>query len=612
MNILKYLIIFIFCCTHFLKASDLVSQEFAQGIIKKITPWDRQNLSLVSKFWNSQFVMYFNTRPHQTLTFDETCILENIHKTLAKNRFSKIDISYIPHAVQQNLIFSNTYTMITYVKIQNLFRSDDLSEGTEDEFRAHRKAKQEKTASLLEHFSLDTLPHLKVLNVGCNSLSLASTTVIARLTTLEEIDAGESGLEDEALYPLTQLPNLLTLDVINCMLHFNDARGLPFPKLKSLIADNNEDLDDQSRINLSRITTLESLKLISNGIINTSFEGLTQLRNLKELSLIDSLDRSRNPGIMEPTALPSICKLSILEKLELESTPLQLEDVQAFGQLPHLKDLLLRGCGLNQASVKQLGSLRSLQFLSLPFNNFERVNLEPLTQLALLKTLYLSGCRLGVGALPTIGTLTNLRELGLNDNNFLGTDLKPLKDLTHLKRLHLSNFMGQAVLDNPACLETIGGFTKLKTLSLSSNTLGMNNDLSALSSLENLERLSMDTCMINTQKALNTLGKLTKLDNLSLSSNPFPSKADISVFQNLNNLCILNLENCNLTDKALDVLVDLPRLRDLRIVNQENNDMHFVLEEEASDQIRIKFNPLAISSEAIELFKAKRPNIGIY
>lgn len=196
-------------------------------------------------------------------------------------------------------------------------------------------------------------------------------------------------------------------------------------------------------------------------------------------------------------------------------------DLTSLSGLSELKELSVTGCELDQDSLKIIGTLRSLEKLTLSSCSLSTV--APLENLTNLTYLDLSG-----NTLRNIGIFagfTKLQTLHMGSNAL--TDLDALSGLTELKVLDVSHNSLQS-------LKPLYGLPALHTLDAGSNALESVDGISALSSLQ---VLSLDQ---NILSDISTLSGCTALTELNVANN---SIEDISVLLQLTSLIRLNVSH---------------------------------------------------------------------
>ena len=265
----------------------------------------------------------------------------------------------------------------------------------------------------------------------------------------------------------------------------------------------------------------------------------TSYADLAHLTYLTSLTINNTENI----DLTVLSKLTMLESLTIQGSPLDETELAAIGALTNLKHLTLDGC--NVSTVSALSNLTRLESLDLSNNSIR--NITVIATMTGLKSLKLSS-----NALDDLTALTALTELQVLDLSYNAlVTLDPICSLTSLRSLNasynkLANITG---LGNLAQLETLdlshnsissvselAVCIKMEKLNLSNNSLWDIQPLSSLTKLTNLDisynqitalpKFSADCALVtingshNNITAVDSLGKLMQLNNVYLEYNP--------------------------------------------------------------------------------------------
>ena len=207
-----------------------------------------------------------------------------------------------------------------------------------------------------------------------------------------------------------------------------------------------------------------------------------------------------------PNAVASFSKL---QKLDLSSNQLAGEVTPSLSSLSNLTRLDISNNRLIGDPANAILPLSNLKEISIGNNQFEFTDLNTLLQnFPAVEILDLSHTGL-TGVPQKISTLTNLESLNLS-NNTISLNFGNLSSLIKLKELNLS---GNKLTTIPA---ELSGLTTLTALDLSHN-LFVANYANALSTLKNLEWLSLASNQINTFPT--QLLQLKNLVHLNFSDN---------------------------------------------------------------------------------------------
>lgn len=306
---------------------------------------------------------------------------------------------------------------------------------------------------------------------------------------------------------------------------------------------------------LSQHNILSSLEIPANMVINDEWLKTlgTQACSLEELTVADCTDVTFE-GLFE------LQQLTNLRRMHLYKLPLLgAETAHIIESMPYLTDLHLEGVQgcivLNEALCASLGCLARLKHLALV--GATGLNAQHCAQVA--------------EKLPQL-EIMNMSDSDIEDNGLICL-LKPLKQLQSI------SLKGCAMLTD-ACAQALAALPRLQTLDLARTSLS-DIGLSLLKSLENLEKLSLcgtkvtDTslkvinssmqtlteldlsCKKVTDRGLQQLGNLSKLRTLNLSYTQV-SDAGMTALRKLPKLSSLSLRWTRISDWALGALTNSP------------------------------------------------------
>lgn len=310
--------------------------------------------------------------------------------------------------------------------------------------------------------------------------------------------------------------------------------------------------------NLDGIEHLVSLKSFAAG-------SASRLDNLSPLGQLENLERvivsTTKPVSMAPlVALPHLRRLSIsgfpVADASLLSDLTSLDSLEVIGRmsptspldLRFLSDMSLAHFRLKNGTEEQAQALRNLSNLQSLW--LETVSIKDVSALAGLTHLKHLAVRISdLQDISGLSNLTQLETLSLYRNDV--QDLSPLTGLPNLKKLELSprssQFVGPLDLNPLASLD-------LEWLDIQDFET---TNLTALSGLQNLQRLGLRACGI---KDLPELSGLVHLTSLNLASNEI---TDISPLGGLTSLESLTINQNPIQD--FSPLTFLPNLKTLRI-----------------------------------------------
>ncbi|MDE0638574.1 MAG: leucine-rich repeat domain-containing protein [Candidatus Poribacteria bacterium] len=195
----------------------------------------------------------------------------------------------------------------------------------------------------------------------------------------------------------------------------------------------------------------------------------------------------------------------------------------------------------------------------------------PLTKEKMLQLTSLKANHRGIVDITGLEFALSLKDLNLGGRNRI-TDLRPLANLTNLTQLHIwhRELAGMPPVTN-LDISPISGLVNLERLSLENNGI---SDINPLAGLKKLKLLGLSD---NTIEDLSPLVGLKKLQHLNLSDNSIKDLSPLAELTNLRELWIENnpatdfspLAALNLTDFRSDVDVNddgVVNIQDLVIV----------------------------------------------
>lgn len=224
----------------------------------------------------------------------------------------------------------------------------------------------------LQHLSLDhngikVVPrfafygalHLKTLSLAHNEILDLHYLALAGLLDLEHLDLSSNNLSklSEATFP-------------------------PFPSLKSADLQNNP-IEFVLPMTFATLNATKELIFGSKSIAfdltnaNGAFLSLDQLKTLNILNVRSlSLHQSLFNGLKE------------LERLRLKGYVERIE-YDAFSEMPHLKELILSGCGISEISMDAFFGIKNLCVIDLSYNQLSLVPAGVFDEQSQLKEIYL-------------------------------------------------------------------------------------------------------------------------------------------------------------------------------------------------------------------------------
>lgn len=355
---------------------------------------------------------------------------------------------------------------------------------------------------------LDFLTPLKKLtSLDLSNNKISDITPLKKLSSLRTLHLDGNEIKDfSPLYDIDSLSMLtigqmdisasqlkeLKAKLPNCIIYSDDAKeDVVEIKLGGKTFKNNVTELDLSGCDvhditlLSACTKLEKLDLSDNSISDIS--ALVDLPNLKELDISNNRISDISPLMSVPkleylnlsgNRIKSVAALQDLSGLtELNVSGNELGSIAAIGRLTNLKTLWMDKVGLSDADLEELYNLKNLKKLSIKDN----ADLSEAAVATLKKKL--SGCSISHSELKSeivLGGKSFAVDAENVEANGLGlSDISKVSGFTNVKHLDLSN-------NSISRLSPLSTLKTLETLDLSNNSI---SDISALASLKNLKQL---------------------------------------------------------------------------------------------------------------------------
>lgn len=352
---------------------------------------------------------------------------------------------------------------------------------------------------------LSSLKKLSSLDLSNNKISDISP--LKKLSSIRTLHLDGNEIKDfSPLYGLDSL-SMLTIgdmdikqsqlkklkeELPDCIIYSDDAKEDVIEiKLGGKTFDNNVTELDLSGCDvhdislLSVCTKLKKLDLSDNSISDIS--ALVDIPELAELDLSNNRISDISPLMsvskltylnLAGNRIKSVAALQDLTSLtELNLSSNELGGIAAVGRLKNLKTLWMDDTGLKDASLEELYGLKNLKKLSIKDNS----ELSEAAVTTLQKKL--SGCTISHSELKreiVLGGKSFACDAETVEANGLGlSDISKVSGFSNVKHLDLSN-------NSISRLSPLSQLKTLETLDLSNNRI---SDVSALTSLKNLKQL---------------------------------------------------------------------------------------------------------------------------
>lgn len=457
------------------------------------------------------------------------------------------------------------YDYVNAIAILESSTSGD--EKIKTEIERLKKAKEDYDSGKIvvicgEQYDVETT----VLDLSGKGAGSAALKDIAKLTELTSLKLSDNKISE--LDFLSSLKKLSSLDLSNNKI--SDISPLKkLSSIRTLHLDGNEIKD------FSPLYGLDSLSMLTIGDMDIK---QSQLKKLKE-ELPDCIiysDDAKEDVIeiklggktfdnnvteldlsgcdVHDISLLSVC--TKLKKLDLSDN--SISDISALVDIPELAELDLSNNRISD--ISPLMSVSKLTYLNLAGNRIKSV--AALQDLMSLTELNLSSNELG--GIAAVGRLTNLKTLWLDDTGLKDASLEELYGLKNLKKLSIKDNSELSEAAVTTLQKKLSGCTishsELKreivlggksfacdAETVEANGLGL-SDISKVSGFSNVKHLDLSN---NSISRLSPLSQLKTLETLDLSNNRI---SDVSALTSLKNLKQLWLGGNSISAEQLQSL----------------------------------------------------------
>lgn len=203
-----------------------------------------------------------------------------------------------------------------------------------------------------------------------------------------------------------------------------------FPELKILTCW--DSISDSQLAEVSKLPSLEQLKLRKTGI------GDEGVRHLGRLRMMRTLDLSGNSKITGAT-MQCLAPMQQLEELDLSGTSVDDEGARRLSALQSLRVLSLSGARLTDAGVRRLCSLKQLRSLTLDGNDISDDALAGLARLPRLTRLGLGSTRVTDMGLSTLARSDSILDVSVSGCAVSDVGLVSLARMKCLRLVWASN-----------------------------------------------------------------------------------------------------------------------------------------------------------------------------
>lgn len=286
---------------------------------------------------------------------------------------------------------------------------------------------------------------------------------------------------------------------------------------------------DLTELSVTPEAGLSIQKIDLTGNRHVSNAGLAQLATLKNLTSLTLTSTD-----LTPENLSAIGSIQSLNELTLSSTKTDDAVVAKLTAIPHLKALDLSGTLITPAAGKSLSQMMELTVLKLGSTAANDQLVTMLHNLPLME-LRLEKTQITGAAIPEILKIKTLEHLGVDLNNIPGIAWKGASR------------------------------ANLKTLSVGQTPFGLEG-FQAIKGMDSLESLNVYAAGLVEHKSADVFGSFPKLRILNAGSNAVTDVGMVEFFKGLKNIEELHLgSNRNVSDRGLAALIGLKKLRFLDV-----------------------------------------------
>ncbi|MDR1485753.1 MAG: hypothetical protein LBT09_13145 [Planctomycetaceae bacterium] len=330
----------------------------------------------------------------------------------------------------------------------------------------------------------------------------------------------------------------------------------------------------QSELTEIKITNFQNFN-------NEILQKLTALKKITNLTIANS-------AVTDSLVAVIVDSFPLLRVLDLSrNTSLTDDSVIKISQLRDLEVLILVYCSISESRLSEFLKLTKLRALDIRGNlSIGNTGLGILTGLPALRSLKHSSPAVDDDGIKALAAAKNLDTLDIQDfaiSDASGAEFKNIPKLSNLILYRCTNFGSAGIL-------ALQG-KPLKRLTLRDIPGIDDASLEAFRELSTLKRLYLQELSFVSDDGLRNLIYLKELETLEIRNMPIISDKTIEPITRLSNLKTLAIIGTQITDKSIDLLLSLPKLKELTLKNNT------AITEEAKTKLRKskKFSVLNIS-----------------
>lgn len=429
--------------------------------------------------------------------------------------------------------------------------------------------------------SIKSLLYLDISNCGLKNINSDFFDNVTSLNTLDLSNNPLHTLNESIFKPLTSLENI---KMNNCHLTLIAPEVFePFENLKNLELSGNFFVQSEMPLVLNKLIRLEHLNLRKSGIQHLPeemFEKNVYLRTLilsendlqdldvsstiEMLPNLDTLDLS-GCNLTSPLSEDAFSNSTKIRNLYLSDNSLFASDLLvALAPLADLQKLSLRNCGLSKLP-DVFNNFKSLQELDISHNPLNDAFVKLLSPLETLEYLNMGYSNLSYINPSSFAKMTSMRRLVLAGNDLNNLEAGLFGNLTKLESLDL-NFCGLRRPLNATVFFTNFTYTDLTELQLAGNPLKVSQTGTLLpKQLSRLQTLDLSNCNLTFLPA-QAFHWTRNITNLILAHNRFGPENNFEFLEMLPHLQSLDLRFNNLTRFSLINILPNPGLNKLKLI----------------------------------------------
>ncbi|XP_060516371.1 carboxypeptidase N subunit 2-like isoform X2 [Cylas formicarius] len=413
---------------------------------------------------------------------------------------------------------------------------------------------------LNDHF-FENISALTTLDLSENPLNLLNSRAFEPLTSLETLKMNHCNLTLITDDTFVAQQNLKTLELIgnNFVKHTEWAPVFSHLQLLEYLSLRNSHIYHLSESMFDKNHYLRKLILAENDL-----SGLDVGETIKNLQNLDTLDLSYC-NLTVPLSEDTFANATKIRSLYLSGNTLFASDLLvALSPLTNLQKLSLSNCGLRRLP-DTFHKFKSLQELDISHNPLNDAFVKLLAPLETLEYLNMGYSNLSHIAPTSFSKMTSMRRLILSGNDLNNLEAGLFGNLTRLESLEL-NFCGLRRPLNATLFFNNLTYTNLTELQLAGNPLRVSKTGPLLpKQLSRLQTLDLSNCNL-TFLPPEAFYWTRNITSLTLAGNFFTAPTDMRFLELLPKLEVLDLTYNNLTTFSPKQLSLNPQVIKLKLI----------------------------------------------